>query len=408
MPTAPPTEPPGYRAMLEELYDRARRGISPGLDRMHAALDALDHPEASFDVVHVAGTNGKGSVSAMLHAGLRESALYTSPHLHSLTERFVVGDRPIAHAALVDAWASIRDRIAHVPLTFFEAATLLAFTVFARERVEVAVLEVGLGGRLDATNVFDAPRLTVITRVGMDHTAILGSDLASIAREKAGILKRGAPLVLGAQLPEAKGAILARASELDVEVIEPVVVSRAPFVIEIDGAARSLSQPTLSGAHQYENAAVAVAALIRMGADDDALTRAMAARWPGRLETIGDVLLDAAHNPDGARALAAALAAEATRRTLVFGAMRDKAHDEMLAILRPFVGQVVLTQVPMERAAPPDELGEPDDVRAPDVPSALALARSLGAPIVVAGSIFVMAQARAQLLGIAADPLIAM
>jgi dihydrofolate synthase/folylpolyglutamate synthase len=256
-------------------------GIKLGLANISTVLDALGHPEQSFRVIHVGGTNGKGSVTAMIDASLRAAGVrtgcYTSPHLVDLTERFVVNGAPVDRRALADALHDIRARVDGLqhsgdlqhPPTFFEATTAAAFEVFRRSAVEVAVCEVGLGGRLDATNVV-SPIVTVITSVGLDHEQHLGPTLSAIAGEKAGIIKRGIPLVIGRLPADAEAVVAARAREL-----------AAPLVEAHDGATftpignPSIGQPTrgrlvtpqrdygelsvgLSGRHQIDNAVVAV------------------------------------------------------------------------------------------------------------------------------------------------------
>jgi dihydrofolate synthase/folylpolyglutamate synthase len=285
--------------------------------------------------------------------------------------------------------------------------------------VELAVLETGLGGRLDATNVIERPLVTAITRVAVDHEAWLGDDLASIAGEKAGILKPAVPCVVAAQEPVVDGVIDRVAASLGAPLSRPrhdgpshaLHVRDAPYV-------SPLLSLGLAGEHQKDNAACAVGALWMLrdrGLSVD-LVRAVRPEWPGRLERRHgrpDVLFDAAHNPNGAAALARYL--EADRGVgpfvLVFGAMKDKAWREMLALLRPCVQDVVLTAAPLPRAEDPARLAAPGDRVEPDVIEAVRAARELALPdglVVVAGSVFVVAAARAFVLGIEGDPPIAM
>jgi dihydrofolate synthase/folylpolyglutamate synthase len=399
-----------YERTLRELYALSSRGIEPGLARVHAALALAGHPERRFEVVHVAGTNGKGSVSNAIFHGLGgRVGLFTSPHLHALTERFRVrGVAPVGRADVADAWAALRPRL-EAPgaprLTFFETVTLLSFRIFAARGVEVVVLETGLGGRLDATNVIERPRCCAITRIGFDHQAFLGDDLPSIAREKAGILKPGVPCVLAPQRPEARAVVAARAAEVGAPLVhaDPERVSVAPSLAP----------------HQRENAAVAAAALrlLEEGGLAVDVPRALAAPWPGRLETIRrrghTFLLDAAHNPDGAAALARHLERLPGRRVLIFGAMADKDWPAMLASLRPAVDAVVFAASPLSRAERPAAFAARfDGTVAADLDDALAKAEALAPDpedrIVAAGSIFLMAEIRARLLGLEADPPIAM
>lgn len=407
------TRAPSYEEVLAELYALSARGIEPGLERMRAALARAGHPERELRVVHVAGTNGKGSVSAMVATGLAAAGhrvgLYTSPHLTTLTERVrVMGAPPIGRADVVDAWARLREAVigdGAPKLTFFEALTVLALELFRGRALDVVALEVGLGGRLDATNVFERPLACAITRIGIDHTRFLGSDLASIAREKAGILRAGVPAVIGPQREEARLAIEREASRVG-----------APLRW-VEGGARSEPRPRLQGEHQHENAAVALGvleALSEQGLSADGRAAVEEVEWPGRLERVevnGPFLLDAAHNADGCEALAAHLASRPRRRVLIFGAMADKDWRAMLAILRPHVSAVVCAAPPLSRAERPEVIaaacgGHP----AEHARHAIALARELAGDdeVVVAGSIYLMGEIRGLLLGLEADPPIAM
>lgn len=410
-----------WRLLLEELYGLAPRGIQPGLARVRDALARVGNPERAFEVAHVAGTNGKGSVAAMIAQGVvdRRVGLYTSPHLHSLTERFRVDGAPVGREVVLDAWAAIREPLAPVPLTFFEAVTVLAFEIFRRQGVALAVLETGLGGRLDATNVIERPLVTAITKIALDHQAWLGDDLGSIALEKAGILRAGVPCVVGLQRPEVDAALDARAAALGAPLLRPrhEGPSDALRILDAPYVSPHLSLG-LAGEHQKDNAAVAVAALFVLEDAGVAVDpqRAVRAPWPGRLERLGgrpEALLDVAHNPDGAAALARALDDEPSSRplVLVFGAMRDKDWPAMLALLRPRVEHVVLTAAALSRSEDPARMAAPGDRVEPDVAGALRAALELAGEsgtVVVTGSAFVVAEARARLLGLDADPPIAM
>jgi dihydrofolate synthase/folylpolyglutamate synthase len=428
-------EPDDYAEALRELYALAGRGIDPGLGRVRAALEAVGGPERGLRVVHVAGTNGKGSVSAMVATGLAAAGhrvgLYTSPHLSAFIERMrVLGGASIERRELVAAWKTLREPLARVPgITFFEAVTVLALWLFARREVDLAVLEVGLGGRLDATNVIARPRVCAITRIGLDHQRYLGSDLASIAREKAGILKPDVPVVVGAQDEEAGEAI----ARVAASVGSPLV--RVGVELEVDGPDEGLTvrapratfgplRPRLLGRHQRENVAVAVGVLAELeaqGISVDVRAAVEQVEWPGRLERIelvrgehaGRYLLDAAHNVDGAEALAAHLAAtRGARRVLLFGAMADKDWRAMLPVLRPHVDAMVFAAPELSRAEAPAVLAEAlGGVPAEGLERALATARALageGGEVVIAGSIYLMGELRGRLLGLERDPPIAM
>jgi dihydrofolate synthase/folylpolyglutamate synthase len=391
------------------LHRLERFGIKFGLDNITAVLDDLGRPDRAFRAVHIGGTNGKGSVAAMVDASLRAAGhrvgRYTSPHLIDLTERFVVDGRPIDADALAAILADLRgviDRLRErgrldVHPTFFEVTTAAAFEVFRRAAVDVAVCEVGLGGRLDATNVL-IPEATAITSIGLDHQQYLGATLREIAVEKAGILKPGIPVVLGRMDRIAYDAIAHAARQRG-----------APLVTADIGAYRQV-ELGLRGAHQRENAAVAVTLLETLNHRGIVTSPAAIvgglenACWPGRLDLrrLADgreALLDAAHNPDGAAALAAFLESSPFKGApLIFGASRDKDAARMLAALAPAVSAIVFTRASNARAADPDELAAVAGTIAPRVPVIVAasLADALddawrrSPRLVIAGSIFLL------------------
>ena len=397
---------------LSYLFGLEQSGIKFGLDNISAIVARLGHPERTFRSVHIAGTNGKGSVTAMVDAALRaaghRSARYTSPHLVDVTERFVIDGRPVTIDVLVAAIADVRDAVdglradggLDVQPTFFEVTTALAFELFRRAGVNVAVLEVGLGGRLDATNIVSPPDVvaTAITSIAFDHQQYLGTTLRAIALEKAGIIKRGVPLVVGPLEPEAEAAIDAVAASRGVEVIRAQAR-------ECDGLAIGLA-----GAHQRSNAAVAMGILHLLDARGLSVSaQAIAAglahpQWPGRLDVrrIADgreLLLDAAHNPAGAAALASYLLTEGGEpRPLVFAAMRDKDVAGMFAALLPSVDRLIVTRASNARSADPESLAEQARAVAPALPiavepelgDALDAAWRASPRIVVAGSIFLL------------------
>jgi dihydrofolate synthase / folylpolyglutamate synthase len=393
---------------LRGLYARASLGMRLGLAPMREACARLGHPEAAFPVVHVAGTNGKGSVCAMVEAALRAdgrtTGMYTSPHLCRFAERIRLNGEPIddAHLARVVAIALT----AGPELSFFEVATLAAFVAFRDANVDVGVIEVGIGGRLDATNVVPSPVASAITRIAFDHTDRLGPTLADIAREKAGIARPGGLLVLGPIEGEPLAVIEAEAARVG------AILRRAP---ERD------AETGLAGAHQKENANVAWALGEAAGVSAGAIARGLQqARWPGRLERIaharGPYLLDAAHNPDGAAALARALAGERAR-CLVFGALADKPWQEMLDALAPLAERRVYVAPPvfagLARAAtdPAIFAARHAGETAASVPAAVERARELAGAeglVVLCGSIFLIGEARALLLGLPRDPPIAL
>jgi dihydrofolate synthase/folylpolyglutamate synthase len=430
-----------YADVLARLYAFESRGIRLGASRMAAALAFRGHPERGQHFVHVGGTNGKGSVSAMIASGLRQAGyrtgLFTSPHLHRYTERIRIDGRSLSEretARRLEALLTAFEQAGSPDTTFFELTTLLAFEAFRDHGCDIVVLEVGLGGRLDATNAI-TPEVSVITRVALDHTQLLGDSIAEIAREKAGIIKRGIPLVTAVRDPEARRVIAARARRLAAPVawidrdFEPIsAAGRSEFSVRAGKKNVTGLRVQLLGAHQRDNAACAVAAMLLLRErgfplSEVAIRRGVrAARWPGRLERVAGTpqfLFDAAHNLDGCESLVRYLTSEdhfvrrrGASRVLVFGAMSDKDYGGMLRVLAPVFDRVVLCEPAIRRAASYAKLrkhvrGE----RAKDVADALARARrAAGArgEIVVAGSIFLVAEARARVLGRRSDPPIRM
>ncbi len=417
-----------------------------GLERVSTLLEALGHPENLPRIVHVAGTNGKGSTSAMIESGLRaaglRTGLFTSPHLLQPTERVRIDGRPVTTEQFSAAFDRVhacaeellnRGAIDFHP-TYFETVTAMACVLFQELKTETVVLEVGLGGRLDATNVVHS-ELCVITPIDFDHEALLGKSLEAIAGEKAGILKRGIPAVFAAQRPESQRTLDRRAAELGIEVIRAHEAWRVEDVIHSARgssftaapqcppvrsspvrSARTAARPLhilcpLAGEHQVTNAVVAVAALARLGVPDAAIERGIAvARWPGRLDRVSEtpeIVLDGAHNPAGARALAAYIQRFYSNRhvVLIYGAMRDKAVAEMTGILFAHAAEVIATAPRQSRAVDPDTirgLADHPCVRtAPDLAAALALARQAppGCVIFITGSLFLVGEALALLNG---------
>ncbi len=424
-----------YEQAMRYLYGLAPRGVQLGLGRMQKALALRGHPEQSFRSIVVAGTNGKGSVSSMLasalHASGHKVGLFTSPHLHQLVERFRVNGRPISKAEFarrVTELVPFLESEETPELTFFEVCTLLAMEAFRDHGCTWAVCEVGLGGRLDATNVL-TPEVSVITKIALDHADRLGPTLTHIAREKAGIIKRGVPLVLGSREAEVRRTVLARARRMASEVhclgrefsVERVGETYRVFA---PGLAVDRLRLPLAGGYQADNLACAVAALALLSARGEALSlkairQGIArVRWPGRLELVSgapSLLFDAAHNPDACVELAAHLARvreQYSKIVLLFGVMADKEYASMLGLLLPHVEACVFATPSTPRALPASSLSARWGGEAIDDPEkALRKAKRLAGKrglVVVAGSIFLMAQARASVLGLASDPPIAM
>lgn len=420
--------------MLERLFALETFGIKLGLENIRRLCDALDHPERTFVSLHVAGTNGKGSVTAMIHAALVAAGVragrYTSPHLVHLHERFVVGNatvddgtvRQVATDVLDCADTLQRTGVLPAPPTFFEATTAMAFEIFRRARVEVAVIEVGLGGRFDATNVLE-PAVGAITSIALDHEQHLGHTLAEIAFEKAGIIKPGMTVVCG-RLPSAAQQVVTQvAAERGATLVKPEENADVRYEMD-DGRARLTIETgkdqygpmrlALRGEHQVGNSVVAAGVLEAArahGVDVPASAVVQGfetVNWPARLELFElaggkRVLLDAAHNPEGARALRSYLAVwHPERPVLVIGLMRDKDADAIVRELLPVTSAVITTAADTPRAMPANELAARvtmlDDKRSTtasaDVPSAIDAALAQSGTVCVAGSIFLAGETR--------------
>lgn len=417
-----------WPSIERELFARARHGMKLGLDRMERALDALGRPDRAAPAIHVAGTNGKGSVCAMVERGLREAGLrtglYTSPHLERFSERMRVGGEEITEEALVEVWKELERRVPWAldgdeALTFFELVTLLAFTHFARSGIDVLVAEVGLGGRLDATNVL-RPIVSCITPIGLDHREYLGDTVALISCEKAGIVKASIPVVTARQDDDAGPVIASVAAQLGA----PLDREGQEFAL-VDGRYRSdgwdLENVTigLRGPHQRSNAAVALRVLERAAGAGIPVTPEQAQRgialaeWPGRFEILSSrptLVLDGAHNPQGGEALAAAIRSELAGRRihLVVGVLGDKDAGPLLDALLPLAGRVVVTAPDSPRALPAGDLAtlvrtrgvEPEIVGA--APEAVRSALAVAGPddaVVVCGSLYLVGEVRAALRG---------
>ena len=386
-----------------------------GLERIQRLLDALGNPERAGRFVHVAGTNGKGSTSAMIEAGLRlegvRTGLYTSPHLVEPTERIRIAGEPVSTEQFAAAFTTMHEtaeRMLHAGLldlhpTYFESVTAMALLLFRDCAAEITVLEVGMGGRLDATNVV-TPELCVITPIDLDHQTFLGVTLASIAAEKAGILKPGVPAVFAVQHPEVEAVLLAHAQG------RYTLASRDPILnlkLDARGSRFRLGQEAilcpLAGAHQVENARTAAIALRQIGYSSDGIALT---HWPGRLERVRErpeIILDGAHNPAGARALAAYIRQFYAGRKiwLVFGVMRDKAVAEIGQLLFPLADRVILTAPANSRALPATEIpAPPNATRTQTVAEAVALLSDTpdDSVVFITGSLFVVGEARALLL----------
>jgi dihydrofolate synthase/folylpolyglutamate synthase len=393
-----------------------------GLDRIRTLLEALGNPQDRLRIVHVAGTNGKGSTCAMIAAGLQaaghRTGLYTSPHLVEPTERVRVDGEPVTHEEFARAFDHVHtlaeQLVARGALdahpSYFETVTAMAFHLFVAHRVDWLVCEVGLGGRLDATNVVK-PALTVITQIDFDHMQYLGDTLTAIAGEKAGILKPGIPAVISRQAAEAGAAIRQRAAAVGAPLIE--TADWALSGVRLDafscayearhGAGRIDVRCPLAGEHQVENSLTAALALRALGVVTDGLSRAS---WPGRLETLQRdpwVVLDGAHNVAGVRRLREYVDRyfSGAPATLIFGVMADKNVAEMAGILFPAFDRVIATAPQFERALPPDQIraagpAAPPVETAPHLEAAWALYqnRRPHQRLMIAGSLFLVGEAR--------------
>lgn len=395
-----------YPDAIEWLYGRQQAGIKLGLANIRRLLGELGLPEPGARVLHVAGTNGKGSTCALAESVLRaaghRTGLFTSPHLVSFCERVRIDGEPVAEAEAAAGIAKLRALTGgwEEQPTFFEFATALALMVFARHAVDSIVLEVGLGGRLDSTNAV-TPDVCAITPVAYDHRHILGDTLAQIAGEKAGIFKLGVPAVSSPQREEAREVLVEKS--LEAGVAPPLQFVDAPW---------TASPVALPGEHQRWNAALAVAALRAGGFDrigDAAIERGLAgARWRARFERFegGRLVVDGAHNGAGAEALVEAWREVYgdRRPTVVFGAAANKELPELVAPLVGLAAGFVMTKADSPRSAEPAELVAllPEGVEAesaPEVAEALSRARATGRPVLVAGSLFLAGEAVALLDG---------
>ena len=425
----PATKPLSER--LEWLFAQQRFGVKLGLERVEALLARLGHPERTFEVVLIGGTNGKGScaatLAAILQAAGRRTGLFTSPHLTHFSERFQIDGAEVSEADLLAGLVTLQPHAEAVGATFFEIVTALGCVLFAQRGVELAVMEVGLGGRFDATNAL-SPSLSVITGVALDHTDVLGDTLAKIAFEKAGIMRSDVLTLTGAVgegLEGLRRSAAERGTPLWV-LDEDVTVTATDLgwsgvrcTVTSPGCSVTVTTPLL-GLHQARNVALAVAAAGRLGVSEVAMRQGVAqTRWAGRLEPLTHqertFLLDGAHNPQAASALAAALKRLSSEPvTLIFGAASDKDLAGLVTALAPAVNQVIVTQAQLSpRAAPPETLAElwtpyAQTVYVADTPAqALATALSCTAPdsvVAVAGSLYLIGEMRPLLLRETLEP----
>ena len=405
---------------VERLFSLEQFGIKLGLDNIRAILATLGNPERAYRSIHIGGTNGKGSVAAMVERGLRAAGLKTgrstSPHLDRIEERVAIDGAPIDRetfeSVTTDVFAAVDRSLADGSLTvtptFFEVSTAVAFEIFKRAAIDVAIVEVGLGGRFDATNVL-TPTIAAITSIAFDHERHLGNTLSEIAFEKAGIAKRGVPLVIGRLPREAATRITKVAREVEAPIYDAHATTTKRKYPPL--------QLSLAGRHQLENAAVAVAILeewsmiVSYLPTEAIVTGLTACDWPARLEWLrvppdGELLIDAAHNPAGAEALASYLQDTGSNKLpFVFAAMADKDLKNMIAPLSAVASSFVATTIAHGRARRAEQLADEirtlvkvpvDAVPSPDEAVRRALEQSKRA--VACGSIYMIGPLRARLI----------
>ncbi len=428
-----------YSSVIEYLYGLQKHGIKLGLETMRLLLDRVGNPQASLHVFHVGGTNGKGSTASMaasvLHCAGRRVGLYTSPHLVDFRERIRINGRMITEERVEALLARLRAVLTDdLHPTFFEMTTALAFLHFSESAVDVAVLEVGLGGRFDATNVVEQPLACVITTIGMDHQEYLGTTEEAIAFEKGGIIKPGVPVVIGRMGSDAEQAL----SHIAKDRAAPLWRLGREFSLERDFTGRLVYRGTthviegvecgLVGSHQLDNAACALALLEaaeQRGSimDEGAVLEGLrTVSWEGRLETIDKdphVVLDGAHNPAAADVLARYLADyaiqhPASRIILVWGMMRDKDHRSFITPLLPVVSEIVLTQAALARSATVHELraaldewsGPVWEAMLPTDAMALARSRAMAQDLIcITGSLMLLGDIKTAMRGCDLSPI---
>jgi dihydrofolate synthase/folylpolyglutamate synthase len=415
-----------YTECLESMYGMRRFGIILGLSTITNILEGLDNPHRKFSAIHIAGTNGKGSIASTLATILKIAGcrvgLYTSPHLIRFNERICVNGTPIADDAVVASWEAVKavHRGDREP-TFFEFTTAMAFYEFQRQNVDFAVIETGMGGRMDATNVL-SPCLSIVTNISLEHKTYLGNTIAAIAGEKAGIIKPKTPVVTGVSQKSAKQVI----EKIAVENAAPLYIKGRDFRVRRNGSNRfsyfgldhrwNAMEAGLMGTHQVDNASLTLAACEVLMRNNISLTKdqiqtgLIENRWPGRLEVVSEkpfVILDGAHNLMAARRLGRFLQEElADRRiTMVAGILDDKPYSTILKDLVTPCSRLIVTQPKIDRSLPPETIAEAarpmiSDIEiVPDVAEAVRHALATTKPedaVCIAGSLYVVGEAKAE------------
>jgi dihydrofolate synthase/folylpolyglutamate synthase len=415
-----------YGEAIQALFARTTGTIKPGLERTEALLAKLGSPHRKLSAIHVAGTNGKGSVVATCEALLRARGLvvgrYTSPHLVDFRERVTVNGQPIFEEEVLEFLERWIPTAEEMGATFFEVTTALAFDWLAKREVDLAVIETGLGGRLDSTNVL-TPRVATVTSIGLDHTDLLGDTLEAIAREKAGIFKAGVPAVIGEPAPAIRELLAKCAKEA---AATPVVVLDDDYTISnvevstrgtsftlLDGKDGQHITTPLLGEHQARNTAIAIATLAAIGNEylppPGEISKALAGVFlPGRFERRGKVIFDVAHNPDGARTVTETIRAinPPSPRTALVAVLADKDWRGIIRELAPAVDRFVFTNAP---SAPAERRWDPAEARSfakaqgieadlePDMDAALALGQERSETLLVTGSFHTVGDAMSRL-----------
>jgi len=415
-----------YAQCLDAMFNLRRFGMKLGLDTITAVLKRLGNPQTQFNVIHIAGTNGKGSTASMLAAILQTSGfkvgLFTSPHIIKFNERIQINGIPISDAAVVRAYQKVHRANENIrELTFFEMAAAMAFSVFEQKEMDWAIIETGMGGRLDATNVL-LPGISIISNISLEHKEYLGNTLSKIAAEKAGIIKPGVPIVTAAKQPVVRQTIEKKARELKAPLFRlgrDFTVRRSGHnrfhYYGLDHTFRQI-EIALLGHHQIENAALAASCcevLQRKGFEvpETAIRKGLVTvQWPGRLEVVSQepyMVLDGAHNLAAVKALARYLKSASDKKwTLVIGIMDDKPYEKILVALLPHCHSVIVTRPSAGRGLAPEILAKTGATYGLKVTTASTVAEALemavhnwkpGEGICVAGSLYVIGEAKSYL-----------
>ena len=409
-----------YEACLAAIHSRKTFSSTATLCRIERLMERLGNPQDQIRCIHVAGTNGKGSVCAMVESALRESGfrtgLFTSPYLVDFRERIRICGENISEDALISCYETVMaeerklEQAGYEPVNEFELVTALGFAAFAQAKVEYAVIEVGLGGRCDATNVIKTPEVCCIMPISLDHTAVLGDTVTEIAMEKAGIMKPGCPVVVAKQPPEVHALLRQEAASKG----SPMVTADTPKIQSCNTAGIQLSyhgtqiKLPLLGRHQADNASAAWEVCQALGLPEDKVIQGLsAAKWPGRMQYVPgtvDMLIDAGHNPAGIKTLTETLDELFPDRSIiaVMAMMRDKDHNTCIPMIARRCKKLIATAIHLPRALPPEELAEEAKAfckteTAPSIADAISIARAQAGPgdlVLVCGSVYAAGEAQ--------------